>query len=84
MSGAFTGVDMVLWQCAAAGQLASPPPDTEAVFTAGDAVPTAIVTGALITGALPPGNRTAAVVQLICVAVLALQFSQCRSAFRSS
>jgi hypothetical protein len=44
------------------------------VFTAGDAVVTATVIGALITGALPPGSSTAAVVQLMLVGVLALQF----------
>jgi len=69
-----TGVEIVLLQCAAAGHEASPPPDTVAVFTAGDAVPTATVIGALITGALPPGNSTVGVVQLTVVAALALQF----------
>lgn len=52
----------------------SPPPVTAAVFTAGEAVPTAIATGTLITGALPPTANTAAVVQLTFVGVLALQF----------
>ena len=36
-TGALTGVVVVLVQCAAAGQVGSPPPDTVAVFTAGDA-----------------------------------------------
>ncbi len=36
-TGAFTGVVVVLVQCAAAGQEGSPPPVTVAVFTAGDA-----------------------------------------------
>ena len=73
ISGAFTGVAIVLAQWPAAGQLVSLPPLTVAVFVAGEAVLTAIVTGALITGALPPGSSTALVLQLICVAVLALQ-----------
>ncbi len=36
-TGAFTGVVVVLVQCAAAGQVGSPPPVTVAVFTTGDA-----------------------------------------------
>ena len=36
-TGALTGVVVVLVQCAAAGQVGSPPPVTVAVFTAGDA-----------------------------------------------
>ena len=36
-TGALTGVVVVLVQCAAAGQVGSPPPDTVAVFTAGEA-----------------------------------------------
>ena len=35
--GALTGVVVVLVQCAAAGQVGSPPPLTVAVFTAGEA-----------------------------------------------
>jgi hypothetical protein len=75
IDGAFTGVLIELEQCAAAGALhvVSPPPVTLAVFAAGEAVPFAIITGTLITGALPPGSNTALVVQLTFVAVLALQ-----------
>ena len=69
-----TGVVVVLMQCVvSAGQLASPPPLVVAVLTAGEAVPTPIVTGTLITGALEPGNSTAVVVQFTCVVVLAEQ-----------
>jgi hypothetical protein len=72
-NAAFTGVAIVLAQCPAPGHVPSPPPVTVAVFTDGDTALTATVTGALITGALPPGSNTAAVVQLTVVAVLALQ-----------
>ena len=44
-TGALTGVVVVLVQCAAAGQVGSPPPVTVAVFTAGDAAAAVGVTG---------------------------------------
>lgn len=71
--GAFTGVTIVLAQCPAPGHVPSPPPVTVAVFVAGELVPFAIATGTLITGAFPPGNNTALVVQITFVAVLVLQ-----------
>ena len=71
--GALIDVVVVLWQCDAAGQLASPPPLAVPVLIAGEAVPTPIVTGTVIGGALEPGSSTCAVVQLTVVVVLAEQ-----------
>ena len=62
-TGAFTGVVVVLVQCAAAGQVGSPPPVTVAVFTAGEAAAAVGVTG--ITNAVVPLiARPAAIVQV--------------------
>ena len=44
-TGALTGVVVVLVQCAAAGQVGSPPPVTVAVFTTGEAAAIVGVTG---------------------------------------
>lgn len=52
----------------------SPPPDAAAVFTTGEAVPTAIATATVMSGALPPIAIDEFLVQLTLVDVLALQF----------
>ena len=61
--GALTGVLVVLVQRTAAGQVGSPPPDTEAVFTDGEA---ALSVGVIeITKlVLPPAAKPAAIVQV--------------------
>ena len=62
-TGAFTGVVVVLVQCAAAGQVGSPPPDTVAVFTAGDAAAAVGVIG-IRNEAVPPAANPAGIVQV--------------------
>ena len=62
-TGALTGVVVVLVQCAAAGQVGSPPPDTVAVFTAGDAAAAVGVIG-MMKLVVPLTAKPAGIVQV--------------------
>ena len=62
-TGAFTGVVVVLVQCAAAGQVGSPPPLTVAVFTTGEAAAIVGVTG-ITKLVVPLTARPAGIVQV--------------------
>ena len=62
-TGAFTGVVVVLVQCAAAGQVGSPPPVTVAVFTTGDAAAIVGVIG-MMKLVVPLTARPAGIVQV--------------------
>ena len=62
-TGALTGVVVVLVQCAAAGQVGSPPPLTVAVFTAGEAAAAVGVIG-ITNDVVPLTARPAGIVQV--------------------
>ena len=62
-TGALTGVVVVLVQCAAAGQVGSPPPVTVAVFTTGEAAAIVGVTG-ITKLVVPLTARPAGIVQV--------------------
>jgi hypothetical protein len=69
-AGEFSGVLVVELQCAAAGQVGSPPPVTLAVFTTGLAALAVGVTG-ITKLVLPPTARPAATVQVtVCPAAV--------------